>query len=263
MSSTSAMVRDTISRLQGSFRQHKVKVEEAFMAFDKTNSGEISRSEFRGGMSALQIPISDRDVDRVMEHFDKDGDGKISKAEFVAEIGGGSGSGSGRGGSSRLSEDAVKSLKKKFQDANIKLDQAFLAFDENNDGEISSAEFRRGLRAMQMKLTDREVDDLIKHFDSDGDGRISLQEFVRVFNYSGGGPSGGGGGGGGGGSKRWQMPAETLGQLQRKFRDHGVNIKQAFLAFDDNNDGMISPAEFRRGIAAMQMNLLDQEVEDL
>ena len=158
----SAMIRQTISRLQDSFRQHKVKVDEAFMAFDQSNSGEISASEFRRGMKLLQIQISDDDVDRLIKHFDDDGDGRISKREFVKEFdyhapaGNRAGSGGGGGGGLQLSEEAVSALRNKFREHNIKLDQAFLAFDENNDGVISAAEFRRGLDAMQMKLSGRD-----------------------------------------------------------------------------------------------------------
>ena len=48
--------------------------------------------------------------------------------------------------------------------------QAFLAFDDKNDGMISTAEFRRGVAAMDTKLADTEVEQLIRHFDQDGTG---------------------------------------------------------------------------------------------
>ena len=158
-----------------------------------------------------------------------------------------------------LPEEVVDGLKRKFREHNVKLDQAFLAFDENNDGEISAAEFREGLRAMNMSLSSREVEDLIRHFDADGDGRISLNEFVRVFDY-GAGATGGYGSSSG---REYRMSDDAIRTMAYKFRDAGVNLKEAFLAFDDNNDGRISPAEFRRGIRQMEMSLSDREVEDL
>ena len=36
--------------------------------------------------------------------------------------------------------------------------------------------------------------------------------------------------------------------MQATFQEAGVNLKQAFLAFDDNDDGYISGSEFRRGV---------------
>ena len=47
------------------------------------------------------------------------------------------------------------------------------------------------------------------------------------------------------------MSADNIHKMQAKFQHAGVNLKQAFLAFDDNNDGQISTAEFRRGIRAL------------
>ena len=58
--------------------------------------------------------------------------------------------------------------------------------------------------------------------------------------------------GGGGGASKGRMSDDAKRQMRNKFRDAGVNLNQAFLAFDDNNDGMISPAEFRRGATQRQ-----------
>ena len=69
-----------------------------------------------------------------------------------------------------LSEDAIKSLQAKFRDFGVHLKQAFLAFDDNNDGMISTAEFRHRIAAMDMKMADTEVEQLIRHFDQDGTG---------------------------------------------------------------------------------------------
>ena len=47
------------------------------------------------------------------------------------------------------------------------------------------------------------------------------------------------------------MSADNIHKMQAKFQHAGVNLNQAFLAFDENNDGQISTAEFRRGIRAL------------
>ena len=69
--------------------------------------------------------------------------------------------------SALLSKDVIRSLQAKFHDFGVNLKQTFVAFDDNNDGMISTAEFRRGIAAMDMKLTDTEVEQLIRHFDQE------------------------------------------------------------------------------------------------
>lgn len=52
------------------------------------------------------------------------------------------------------------------------LRQSFKVFDTNGDGYINAAELRQMMRVMGEKLTDKEVDGIIKQWDRDGDGKI-------------------------------------------------------------------------------------------
>jgi Ca2+-binding EF-hand superfamily protein len=45
-------------------------------------------------------------------------------------------------------------------------------FDKNNDGLITSNELRRVMTHLGEKLSEQEVDDMIKEADGDGDGKI-------------------------------------------------------------------------------------------
>eukprot|EP01052_Picozoa_sp_SAG31_P061262 SAG31_NODE_20358_length_576_cov_28.090147_1_plen_135_part_10 len=130
-----------------------------------------------------------------------------------------------------LSESFVASLKTKFEKANVKVDQAFAAFDENDDGSISRTEFRKGLYQLNMNLTEREIEDLIRHFDADNDGQISATEFARVFGYSSKRAAVGGQRANPGAGGSWRLSDDAIRTMQRKFKDAGVNLKQAFLAF--------------------------------
>jgi calcium-binding protein CML len=53
------------------------------------------------------------------------------------------------------------------------LKQAFRMFDANNDGFITAQELQKMMKAMGEKLTNKEIDALIKAWDTDGDGRIN------------------------------------------------------------------------------------------
>lgn len=51
----------------------------------------------------------------------------------------------------------------------------FRVFDKNNDGLISSIELRHVMTNLGEKLSDEEVDDMIKEADLDGDGMVNYE----------------------------------------------------------------------------------------
>ena len=48
-------------------------------------------------------------------------------------------------------------------------------FDKNNDGLISATELRHVMTNLGERLSDAEVDDMIKEADSDGDGMVNYE----------------------------------------------------------------------------------------
>lgn len=52
-------------------------------------------------------------------------------------------------------------------------------FDRDNNGFISAAELRHVMTSIGEKLTDEEVDEMIREADQDGDGRIDC-----TYNFS-------------------------------------------------------------------------------
>ena len=59
--------------------------------------------------------------------------------------------------------------------------EAFKVFDRDGNGFISAAELRHVMTNLGEKLTDEEVDEMIREADVDGDGQINYEELVKMM----------------------------------------------------------------------------------
>merc|ERR1711918_308711 len=71
--------------------------------------------------------------------------------------------------------------KMKDTDTEEELIEAFKVFDRDGNGFISAAELRHVMTNLGEKLTDEEVDEMIREADVDGDGQINYEEFVKMM----------------------------------------------------------------------------------
>lgn len=60
----------------------------------------------------------------------------------------------------------------------------YRVFDKDNNGVITSTELRRVMTNLGEKLTDAEVEDMIKEADIDGDGNVNYNGKFPVFNVN-------------------------------------------------------------------------------
>ncbi|KAJ8923113.1 hypothetical protein NQ315_001666 [Exocentrus adspersus] len=164
---------------------------EAFMLFDKDEDGTITMAELGGCYevtgsethSAVQrstpttIPPSDLEIIQtakietkknqenqtelrdMVNEVDQDGNGTIEFNEFLQ----------------------MMSKKMKDADGEEELREAFRVFDKNNDGLISSTELRHVMTSLGERLSEEEVEDMIKEADLDGDGQVNYEEFVTIL----------------------------------------------------------------------------------
>jgi calmodulin len=70
--------------------------------------------------------------------------------------------------------------KMKDTDSEEEIREAFKVFDRDNNGFISAAELRHVMTSIGEKLTDDEVDEMIREADQDGDGRIDCTMPLRM-----------------------------------------------------------------------------------
>ena len=59
------------------------------------------------------------------------------------------------------------------------------------------------------------------------------------------------------------MVLQVIEELVLLFRKHSINLHEAFRGFDRDGDGVISPAEFRRGLQSLSLDLTSQQITDL
>eukprot|EP00949_MAST-11_sp_MAST-11-sp1_P004691 g4691.t1 len=69
----------------------------------------------------------------------------------------------------------------KDTDSEEEIMEAFKVFDKDGNGFISAAELRHIMTNLGEKLTDEEVDEMIREADIDGDGQINYEEFVKMM----------------------------------------------------------------------------------
>lgn len=60
-------------------------------------------------------------------------------------------------------------------DESEELKEAFRVFDKDGNGFISASELRHVMTNLGERLTDEEVDDMIKEADTDGDGQVNYK----------------------------------------------------------------------------------------
>ncbi|XP_060577956.1 calmodulin-beta-like [Ruditapes philippinarum] len=132
---------------------------EAFRLFDKDGDGKITTKELGTVMKSLGHNPTEAELQDMINEVDADGNGTVDFSEFLTMI-----------------EKTMKEA-----DIDQKILDAFREFDKDGNGFISAAELRQVMTNLGEKLTDEEVDEIMKEADTDGDGQINYKEFAAML----------------------------------------------------------------------------------
>ena len=132
---------------------------EAFALFDKDGDGTITTKELGTVMRSLGQNPTEAELQDMINEVDADGNGTIDFPEFLN----------------------LMARKMQDTDSEEELKEAFKVFDKDGNGFISAAELRHVMTNLGEKLTDEEVDEMIREADVDGDGQVNYDEFVKMM----------------------------------------------------------------------------------
>lgn len=132
---------------------------EAFSLFDKDGDGTITTKELGTVMRSLGQNPTEAELQDMINEVDADGNGTIDFPEFLT----------------------MMAKKMKNNDSEEEILEAFKVFDRDGNGFISAAELRHIMTNLGEKMSDSEVDDMIREADLDGDGQINYEEFVKMM----------------------------------------------------------------------------------
>ncbi|XP_033736505.1 calmodulin-like [Pecten maximus] len=132
---------------------------EAFSLFDKDGDGSIPTAELGTVLRALGQNPSASELKQMINEVDQDGDGTVDFPEFLVLL--------------------VRKMKEAGGETEMR--EAFRVFDRDGNGMITAAELRNAMYNLGEKLTDEEIDEMIKEADMDGDGQLNYQEFTSIL----------------------------------------------------------------------------------
>ncbi|XP_063507950.1 calmodulin-1-like [Pongo pygmaeus] len=132
---------------------------EAFSLFEKDGDGTITTKELGTAMTSFGQNPTEAELQDMISELDADGNSTVDFREFLT----------------------MTARKIKDTDSEEEIRDAFSVFEQDGHGSISAAEFHHLMTNLGEKLTDEEVDEIIREADTDSDGQVNYEEFIQMM----------------------------------------------------------------------------------
>eukprot|EP00565_Helicotheca_tamesis_P007886 CAMPEP_0185724060 /NCGR_PEP_ID=MMETSP1171-20130828/663_1 /TAXON_ID=374046 /ORGANISM="Helicotheca tamensis, Strain CCMP826" /LENGTH=149 /DNA_ID=CAMNT_0028391835 /DNA_START=108 /DNA_END=557 /DNA_ORIENTATION=- len=132
---------------------------EAFSMFDIDGDGTITLVELEEIMRSLGTNSTKEELREMVNSVDENGDNMIDFDEFLV----------------------LMKSRKKNDDPDKELRDAFNVFDKDGSGAISRQELQSLMQKLGQNLSKEELDAMMSEVDEDGNGEIDFEEFKRMM----------------------------------------------------------------------------------
>jgi calmodulin len=135
------------------------ELEEAFFLFDYDKDGKITTREVGAAVRSVGLNPTELELKAIIN--DVTGIGGTVDVQTLCQI----------------IPKHVKDLKTSPEE----LKDAIAVFDKQGNGQIAVHDLKMSLTTLGERLTDEELDELIREVDTDGEGTVRADDIVRVL----------------------------------------------------------------------------------
>ncbi|XP_076442970.1 calmodulin-like [Babylonia areolata] len=131
---------------------------EAFLMLCKEKKGPLTVRRLGRVMRLLGLNPTDRDLHDMIDEIDPKGKGILDYAEFL------------------------RVMRRRTLDAETteQLQEAFRVLDKDGDGYLTVGELRQAMTTRGDRMSQEEVEDMMRQLDLQGHGRVSCEDFVKI-----------------------------------------------------------------------------------
>ena len=140
--------------------KEKERYYEIFKMFDKKKKGSFGVKELVEVMKLYGMSPNEQEALEMILVIDTDGDGKITFEEFL---------------------NVFLQRLKDSTEAQDELREAFRVFDKESNGFVSVEELRQALTECGEKLTEEEVQEMVREISSPDSRNINYEELITIM----------------------------------------------------------------------------------
>ena len=157
-------------------------IKKKLKSFDMLSRGYMKVSDFEKFLTKKPFELKQSDIEKIVERFAQDKEQKRIDYKLFArwiepetEM--------------KTLVTMVRRMLKVAKKKGLECEAVFESMDENKDGVVNPAEFRKTLVNMGLPITDSQIRMLVNKYDADGDGEIDYLEFSKLAHPKKGGDS--------------------------------------------------------------------------